>query len=506
MSENAIKIKCKNGNFLGKSENGVCAFKGIPYAKPPVGALRWKAPVAPSESEETYEAFAYGDAALQYEWFSELASYHKKSEDCLTLNIWTSNPESSANNPVIVWIHGGAYILGGTADPLYDGQKFAQAHRDVVFVTINYRLGMMGFIDFSEVEGGEDFPDSQNLGLLDTIQALKWIKANIRGFGGDPDNVTVFGESAGSVTVGTLMIMEEAKGLFHKGIQQSGPIIKGITLGTRKKSQAFAAKVLELSGCKNMNELMALSTEELQALEDKHLISDYGCGVIVDGLHIPLEGEAALAQSWGREVDLLIGTNADEQAYSVNECGGMEKFKDYTLKRFSHAMTIIADEFKPNVEQFFHLHYGKEEIWKLIALVTEYNYRMPSIIEADMRNGCQGKTYMYYWNIPSNRENYFYKACHAVELAYVFNNLDQAIFCGGGAKQINADRVQEAWVNFARTGDPSIEEADWPEYEPDTKITMVIDEQWHTEKDLLKRQTDLIMPIYDKYKGSFTFK
>ena len=506
MTDNIIKVKCKNGNFIGKRKNDVCVFKGIPYAQPPVEDLRWKAPIEPLDSDDTYEAFEYGDSAVQYEWFSELASYNKKSEDCLTLNIWTGSTDVSAKKPVMVWIHGGAYMLGGSSDRMYDGQNFAEAHKDIVFVTINYRLGMMGFIDFSKVEGGEEFPDSQNLGLLDVIQALKWIKNNIKNFGGDSENITIFGESAGSVTVGALMIMEEARGLFHKGIQQSGPVIKGITLGTREKSQKFAAKVMELSGCKNMKELMALSTEELQNLETEYQISDYGCGAIVDDIHVPSAGEDALAQSWGSEVDLIIGTNADEQVYSVNECGGIDKFKDYTLERFNHAMTIIADEFKPNVEKFFNLHYGKEEIWKFIALVTEYNYRMPSIIEADLREKHKGKTYMYYWNIPSNSADYYYKACHAVELAYVFNNLDNTIFCGEGAKQLNADRVQEAWVNFAKTGNPSIDGAEWPEYKPDTRITMVIDEQWHTERDLLKRHTDLIMPIYQKYRGSFSFK
>lgn len=501
-----VNVLCSNGLFVGIEKNGIFSFKGVPYAKPPIANLRWKAPQAPEDSDDVYEAFAFGDSAIQYEWFSEPASKNKKSENCLSLNIWTSDVTPDAGKPVMVWIHGGAYMLGGSSDPMYDGQNFLEAHQDVVFVTINYRLGMMGFIDFSMVEGGEEFPDSQNLGLLDVIQALKWIKENIRNFGGNPDCVTIFGESAGSVTVGTLMIMEEAKGLFHRGIQQSGPIIKGITLGTREKSQLFAAKVLELSGCSNMKELMSLSCEELQNLENEYSISDFGCGAIVDGIHVPDEGEDALTECWGSKVDLMIGTNADEQVYSVAEHGGLDKFTPYMLKRFNHAMTVISDEFKPNVENFFKLHYGKEEIWKFIALVNEYNYRMPSIIEADMRDGHEGRTYMYYWNIPSNSESYYYKACHAVELAYVFNNLDNTIFCGEGVKQLNADRVQEAWVNFAKTGDPSINGTKWCEYTSDTRYTMVIDEEWHVEKELLKRQTELIMPIYDRYRGGFSFK
>lgn len=512
VTENKIAVKCSNGTFLGQETNGIASFKGIPYAKPPTGDLRWKAPQPPEKSEKEYEALQYGDAAIQFCWETELASWNKKSEDCLTLNIWTASSRKMARKPVMVWIHGGAYALGGSSDPIYDGQSFAEAHEDVVLVTINYRLGLLGFIDFSQVKGGEAFPDSQNLGLLDTIQALRWVQENIEAFGGDPRNVTVFGESAGSVTVGTLLIMEEAKGLFHRGIQQSGPIIKGITLGLREKSQQFAAKVLELSGCSNMDELMALTTEDLQRLEDTYQISMYGCGAVVDGLHVPMNGEEALAQGLGSEVDLLIGTNADEQVYSIRESGGMEEFEKFTKQRFVHAMTIIESDFKKNVEDFMKLHQDKEDIWKLIALVTEYNYRMPSILEANMRseyrvkNNTAGKTYMYYWNIPSGSSDYYYKACHAVELSYVFNNLNHTIFIGEGAKQRNADRVQESWVNFAKTGNPGIAEVVWPEYCHESRLTMVIDEEWHVEKDVLKRSSDIIMPVYDKYRGTFTFK
>lgn len=220
-----VKVACENGVMLGQSVDGVTSFKGVPYAKPPVGELRWKAPQAPDPSDDEIECYNFGYTALQYEWPSEPASYYPKNEDCLTLNIWESDGtiDSKEPKPVLVFFHGGAYCWGGTTDPMYDGQNFAKAHDDVILVTCNYRLGLMAWADFSKIEGGEEYTDV-NLGLRDHIAALQWIQENIAAFGGDPNNVTIFGESAGGWSTTALTISPKARGLFNRAIAQSGEV------------------------------------------------------------------------------------------------------------------------------------------------------------------------------------------------------------------------------------------------------------------------------------------
>lgn len=252
------RVACDNGIMIGKSENGVVSFKGVPYAKPPVGELRWRAPQPPDPSDAEVECFEFGASAIQYETVSEPASYSPKSEDCLTLNIWKS--ENADGNdylrPVMVFFHGGAFGWGGTSDPMYDGASFVSAHSDIILVTCNYRLGIMAWPDFSQIEGGEDYTDV-NLGVRDQIAALKWIHENITSFGGDPGNVTIFGESAGGWSTMILAISPAAKGLFNKAISESG----GFPAGTREDAREYAAYIMETAGVRNMEELLSISGE-----------------------------------------------------------------------------------------------------------------------------------------------------------------------------------------------------------------------------------------------------
>ncbi len=193
----ALCVKCHNGSFVGRADGDVVAFRGIPFAKPPVGALRWKRPAPVDDNDGIFEAYYNGKSPIQTEWHTELASYYPQGEDCLYLNIWKNPSCADQKKSVMVFLHGGAYGWGGTADPMYDGKNFVTANPDIILVTVAYRIGLMGFVDLSYLDGGEDYPDAPNLGLLDQIEALRWIRKNIAAFGGDPDNVTVFGESAG---------------------------------------------------------------------------------------------------------------------------------------------------------------------------------------------------------------------------------------------------------------------------------------------------------------------
>ena len=198
--DEALAVKCINGTFVGRKTDNIIMYRGIPFVgKQPVGDLRWKAPVDAVPDDGVYEAYynaksAYGNGQL------ETGSLYYMDENCLYLNVWKSDETSAVKKPVMVWIHGGAFEAGGTVDPMFDCHSFVKENPDVIVVTIAYRLGVLGFLHLSHLPDGKDYPDSQNIGLLDQIMALKWVHENIAGFGGDPDNVTIFGESAGAAS------------------------------------------------------------------------------------------------------------------------------------------------------------------------------------------------------------------------------------------------------------------------------------------------------------------
>lgn len=509
-----VEVMTGNGNMIGTVENDVASFKGVPFAKPPVGDLRWKKPEAPEPSTEDVDATEYGKAALQTVWHSEEASFNEKSEDCLTLNIWTKSAnEPDAKKPVMVFIHGGAHGWGGSSDPLYDGQNFVEANGDdVILVTVNYRLNMLGFIDFSSVPGGEEFPDAPWLGLYDNIRALEWIQENIEQFGGDPNNVTIFGESAGGAQVSLLPLMEEAQGLFHKVIAESGSVY----LTTSKEDcQLLTEIIMEKTGAKNMDDLMALNEEEINELvtytldyEDPE--NDIYGGVynypMRDGTVLPataMELCEAYAESPAKDIIYLTGTNENEYNYWLGEMTGKDEpgalptEEDYEIYYYSYedSLDSMIEEGVEDMQEFKTLLEERgitEKIWQSTEFINEAIFRIPAVTTAENH---AGSTYMYYWKQPSNIDDY--GACHAVELAYVLNNLDETIFTGPDPDPELAKKVQEAWVSFAKTGKPQVEgEPEWPEYDSETRATMFINntkenKHWTVENDPLAKERSI---------------
>ena len=221
--DRSLAVKCVNGTFVGRKSERVITYKGIPFVgKQPVGEYRWKAPVDFEPDDGVYEAYYNAKSAYQRLDLSETASLYYQGEDCLYLDIWTTGNEAPEKKPVIVWIHGGGYVLGGTVDPLYDCCNFVKENNDVVFVSIPYRLGVFGFLHLSHLPDGADYPDAQNLGILDQIMALKWVHENIAGFGGDPDRVTIFGESSGGGSVSLLPLVPGSHAYIKRVIADSG--------------------------------------------------------------------------------------------------------------------------------------------------------------------------------------------------------------------------------------------------------------------------------------------
>ena len=482
-----LAVKCRNGVFVGGKTGDVTAFRGIPFAVPPTGALRWKAPQSPGDSDEVFEAYYNGKSPIQTEWKTEQASYYPQGEDCLYLNIWVNRSDSSRDKSVMVFFHGGSYGWGGTADPMYDGRALVSRHPDIVLVTVGYRTGLMGFVDFSELEGGENYPDAPNLGILDQIEALRWVKENICSFGGDPGNVTVFGESAGGGSVSLLPVIPQAKGLFRRVIAESGSV--ALTF-SKKECREFTARLLKASRARSMDDLLALDETQLRALNEK--VNFYNNFPQRDGRIIPTNPYAPYVSGVTADVDLLIGTNSNEMNYWIGEIGGVVPFRFSIPVKFENDLRILEQKDKARVRRFMKSQSG-HSMWRMAEFYNEMMFRLPAICQAQehARNG--GRAYMYYWTVPSAMP--LRKACHAVELAYVFGNLDETIYTGERADETLAETVMQMWTNFARTGDPSVEGLEWRRYDTETRASMVISMQPHMKEDVLREQRKLLFPL-----------
>lgn len=483
--DESLSVKCRNGTFVGRKTDSVIEFRGIPYAKQPVGPRRWKRAEPVADSDRVYEAYYNGKTPIQTQIDSERASYYPQGEECLYLNIWSA-PECE-NKTVMVFFHGGSYGWGGTADPLYNGHNFVTAHPDIILVTVGYRVGLLGFVDFSEVKGGESFPDAPNLGLLDQIEALRWIKKNIKNFGGNPDNVTIFGESAGGGSVSLLPIIPEAKGLFNRVIAQSGSV--ALTF-SKDECRDYTKKLLKGAGAKNMGDLTELSENEIIALNTRlDLDNNFPQR---DGRLIPDNPYAAYKNGDTADVDMLIGTNSNELNYWIGELGGIVPFRFGLPVKFENDMKRLTKADKTRVKRFLSEKSG-HSMWRIAEFYNEVMFRLPAIKQAELHNENGGKVFMYYWQEPS--QIIFRGACHAVELAYVFGNTDETIYTGGPADKELSDRIMNIWTEFAKTGNPSTEDLEWTEFDEVSRATMVLRKEPKLKSDLLKRQRRLLAPL-----------
>lgn len=489
-----LSAVCNNGIFVGKESNGVVAFKGIPYAEQPIGNLRWKEPVPAEDSEKIYEAYYFGKSPIQSEWVSEVASYYEQGEDCLYLNVWTNGNNSSKDKTVMVFFHGGSYGWGGTSDPIYDGQNLVEKYDDIILVTVGYRTGIMGFIDLSSVEGGDTYETSGNLGLLDQIEALRWIQKNISAFGGNPDNVTIFGESAGGGSVSLLPLIEGTDGLFNRIIAQSGSI--ALTYST-EECQNLTEMLLEETNCSNMQELLSLSTEELMKANEK--LNDYNNFPERDGVVLPKDLYAAYASGVTANVDMLIGTNSDETRYWIREMGYYTDLIDgmtiYSLGlpiMYENDIGEISEADMQYVKSFMDLQKDKK-IWNITEFYNEILFRVPALKQAQLHASNGGNAFVYHWTYPGSDETV--GACHAIELSYIFNNLHETIYTGNKVNEALANTAQDMWINFARTGNPSTDEIEWEAYNSDTKITMLLGEKIEAVSNYKGEQAELIEPL-----------
>lgn len=311
-------VKTRTGVYVGEKYKKTLIFTGIPYAKPPVGALRWKAPELPPASEAVFEAKNLGASAIQVDHKGSIVKHHRQSEDCLTLNIAAGAKKTDAKKPVLVLFHHGDFTYGGAVDPLLYGGDYVNAHQDVVLVSFNYRLGIFGFIDFSEVPGGEACPDALNLGLLDQIAALKWIRENIGSFGGDPERITVLGFESGATCICLLAASEQAKGLFQRAFVFNGS--PESAYDTPDASRALAKALLEETNTSTMSELLHLDTEALKNAAQRLWMNM--CAPTCDGKLIPKQVYEAYRNGAASGIEFIVGITSGEMQVIRSSVGG----------------------------------------------------------------------------------------------------------------------------------------------------------------------------------------
>ena len=486
--DEAHSIKCHNGIFVPKVIDMVRVFRGIPFTLPPIGDRRWKKPEPVHKSDKIYEAYYNGKSPIQTVIDSERASYYPQSEDCLYLNVWVNDECQDKDKPIMVFIHGGAYGWGGTADPLYDGLNFIKLHPEVILITIAYRVGLFGFVDLSYLKGGEEFEDAPNLGIYDQIEALRWIHHNGKAFGGDINNVTIFGESAGGGSVSILPLIKEVRGLFHRVIAESGSL--ALTYA-KEECKSFTDKLIKAAKTDSMEDLMKLSTEELAKINEG--LNESNNFPMRDGKLIPINPYELYQNGNTVGVDMIMGTNANEMNYWIGELGGLFNYCAGMPFKYKNDISKLSKEDKEIVKEFMRTTKGNK-ISRITEFYNEMMFRLPAIYQAEGHSSNSGNIYMYYWKEESKIP--LYKACHAVELAYVFYNIDDTIYTGEPADEELARTVSNMWVQFAKTGDPSIEGVSWSKYDVDNRKTIIFKKgDVKEEGDILSKQRELLFPI-----------
>ncbi len=332
-----LAVKTRTGVYVGEKYKNTICYLGIPYAKPPVGELRWKAPEPLPASEAVFEAKNFGASAIQVEHKGSIIKHHRQSEDCLTLNIGVSEQKTEGKKPVLVLFHHGDFTSGGSVDPLSYGGDFAANHPDIVFVSFNYRLGIFGFIDFSEVPGGEACPDAMNLGLLDQIAALKWIRENIAAFGGDPERITVLGFESGATCICLLAASERAKGLFQRAFAFNGS--PDSAYETPEASRTLAKALLKETNTSTMAELLQLDTEALKDAAQRLWMNM--CAPTCDGELIPGQVFDAYRNGAASGIEFIVGITGGEMQVIRSSVGS---------RNYEDAVNAAVDNLQSNMD------------------------------------------------------------------------------------------------------------------------------------------------------------
>ena len=498
----AVTIETGLGKLAGREADGVRSFKGIPFAKPPLGEARFRPPATPEPWPGERDATQFGGSAPQSAMMLAALpgmDVGPQSEDCLYLNVYApAGARAGDRKPVLFWIHGGGFVIGSGSQMVYDGSALVR-RGDVVVVTINYRLGVLGFLDLGEQ--GE--VATANAGILDQIAALHWVQQHIAAFGGDPDNVTIFGESAGGMSVGTLLGSPAARGLFHKAVAQSGAC--HAVHADRESSSAVTAAVLSTLGLTtpNVRQLREVPVEKLLAAQQQVSMQMLAMGgkhllpfqPIVDGDTIPRHPLDAVRDGSAAGVPLLIGTTRDEW--------NLFGFMDPELRQLDDAKIAARIQQRLPHADGARIAAGyrasrPDADWSAIwlAIETDRVFRIPAIRLAEAQAPHAPAVHAYWFTWKSPGFGGLLGSCHAIEIAFVFGALhlpggEQFVGTGPAADQL-AGRTMDAWLSFARTGAPGHAELPaWPSYAPPARATLELGPTCQLHEDPLSPERQL---------------
>ncbi len=487
-------VKTRYGTFNGFiGENGVKTWLGIPFAQPPVGKLRWQAPQPLKPSNKTFNAKKLSDSPMQADMKLAEPLFDdddvRQGEDCLTLNIFTRG--NGKNKPVMIWIYGGAFVGGYSSENLYSGPNFVSA-QDVVIVFLNYRLNLFGFMNFASIDSA--YEDSGYLGIEDQVAAVKWVKENIAQFGGDPDNITIFGESAGSASTMLLTVIPAAKGLFNKVIPQSGHVD---FYNEPENSAKLTEKFMNFSGAKKVSDLMKKSAVELQQLYANYLLTSDGPNLAefmptCDGKFLPRDPFKALRDGAARGIKFLTGTTADEwRAFLL---GDENFFKIY--RNAPEKISLVLRRYKAqNTEQIYKkwLNGRPDTEDNFADFVTQVDWRVGQELASEYQSKF-ADVYFYLFSEPSPIE--MLGSCHALDLPYTFNVSSEEFT----PNQNLVKAIQASWAAFATTGNPDNEFIPhWEKYSANNRQTMELNSKGCVlHKDLNNQNLNSLRYVYER--------
>ena len=487
-------VKLDRGLIFGETDGKIRIFRGIPYAAPPVGALRWKAPQPPEPWTGIRQAVKFGPSCPQPQ---ESAS-SVYSEDCLSLNVWTPAASPQAKLPVMFWIHGGGFNFGGTSLPEYDGKNLAA--EGVVVVTANYRLGPLGFLAHPLLDAESASGTSGNYGLLDQIAALKWVQRNIAAFGGDPAQVTIFGQSAGSRSVSLLLMSPLTQGLFKGAIAESGgpiigseylsPAFNGDKANVGRMGQELARRLGSDQAANVLSDMRAKPAEEVvkaAACNTSLFADELFFAPVFDSRVLPDNPRAALAEGRIHAVPVIAGSTKNEGAlYLLQEKElTRQKYKAFFESRFGQSADQARDFFPaPRDEDI------GPAIDKVITVAANARPAQLTALAAE-RKGMKAYVYQF-TRVPQTALARKAGAHHGVDLAYVFGNMNEANAYDEVDRKLSR-MVMQYWVNFAKTGNPNGDGLPiWPEYRTQEALNLEFGDQLKIGNHLFQREIDFI--------------
>jgi para-nitrobenzyl esterase len=467
-------VETAHGKIRGRVVNRVSAFQGIPYGAPTGGANRFLPAAKPKNWSGVLDTVEWGPEAPQgpHTEIPEVAATIPKtgiSEDCLRLNVWTTSLDRNAKRPVMLWLHGGGFTSGNGSYTMYNGANMARQH-DVVMLSVNHRLNSFGFLYIPEI-GGSQFEKASNVGILDVVTALEWVRDNIASFGGDPNNVTIMGQSGGAGKVSTLMAMPSAKGLFHRAIIQSGANLAGITKVDAMKT---AITLMSSLGVRTAEELQKVP---MDTLIQATLNMQAALGPVVDGKTLPAGPFDPSAPDMSANIPVLIGTTEYEITFfpttkydPLDDAALRASFKQTTRAASDADVEALIATYRKGRPGLTNLDYS--------LILASDNFRGRVITQAERKAVQKAPVYLYYFTWQSPVREGKLKSFHTLEIPFVLANVDEATTMTGTDQNRLAlqERMSTAWAAFARSGNPNHKGLpNWPAFDAKTRGTMVFD-------------------------------